>query len=360
MTARNSRSGEPESDRGLAGSERCQISDLDNFVRWLREPEKQLRNGIGAPQSPLLKPKKITEAWFRGDSQLHINLGIWPHFPSGNVCQLCADLQRVRVASPIEPRNYTVPLIREFYIEPGGMSPDWLNRPVLVASVDARQKHKDVFGSGSSAVSVRLRPTHLCDVCDPNAGQFAGKHPVEFASLLVDGEVHGFFLSGSQLAGFGGSTPASDQCPRKMIERGSVVVGDVAKDEIPPDGNGINLLGDDSKPVAFRVILRPEGPERIGVSVCTPGLDLNLQRLGVMHGLRPLEPCAVEQGIVTHEREPISVMRRAARPVPGSTHTSTERGRRSGSATSRPCASCRLQRTATPRARTGAACAHHA
>jgi hypothetical protein len=326
MTAQNSRSGK-KTDLSLTGFQQPKVSDLDNFVRRLREPVKQLGNRISDPQGPLVEPNKITDAWACGDSNFHINVGIRPHLPGGDVCQLCIDLQWVRTPPPNEARYYAIPLVRDFYFQTCGVSPNWLNRPVLVASVDARKDHKRVPEPGSSAIAVRLNPTHLCAVCSRDAGQLEAtlrrcrdaNLGVEYISVLTDRKVDGFFLPVVQDAGRRASS--IDKCPSKMVKRGTVVIGGIPENESPANRNGINALCNNAEPVTLRVILRSGNPERIGVSLHTPSLDLSLQRLRVSHPSRPLEPSAVEHTIM-HKSEPIRATPQAPRRVPYSTPSS--------------------------------------
>jgi hypothetical protein len=268
--------------------------------------------------APSLEADAVTDGWLRGDVQLHLKLGITTRLPAPHKCHLCAHIQRVGPAFPtglVEQRK--VPKVRDFYIDTAGESPEWLDRPVLIASIDARQKHKRVV---SSRATVRLTPTQLCRICAPNAGKLLPKAFVVFDSVLEDREGDGLFLLSRQLAR--GCLAARDERPCQVVERGPVVVGDVPEKQSPARGDRRNLLDDDGEAVAFRLVLRSEGPYWISVSVACAGLDVSLQRLGVDYRLRPLQPSALKPEIDGHDQEPTPPAQSSPRD---SAHTSTAR-----------------------------------
>ncbi len=261
------------------------------------ELAQELPNEHTRPTVPVPKADPVADAWRHGEARLHLKLGIGTKASRIDKCDLCADLQRITPTPPVlGAAQHAVPHVRDFYIDPAGESPEWLNRPVLVAAVEAREKHKRVQRSLTGAVKVRLTPTHLCEVCSPDAGELLGKAPVVFDSILEDREGNGVFLLRSELSG--GRAPSTDERPRKVVERGPVVVGDIPEQQTPTDRHGFDVLDQDGEAVAFWVVLHPDGAYRIRVTVSCPGLNVSLQRLGVDYCLCPLEPRTLEQRVV--------------------------------------------------------------
>jgi len=79
-----------------------------------------------------------------------------------------------------------------------------------------------------------------------------------------------------------------------VVEGAAVVVGDIAEQQSPADGDRRDILDDDGEPVAIRVVRSPGSDQWIVVTVDAVGRDIGIQRLGMHYGLPPLEPCAVE------------------------------------------------------------------
>jgi hypothetical protein len=82
-----------------------------------------------------------------------------------------------------------------------------------------------------------------------------------------------------------------------MIERRSIVVGDVAEQQSPASGNGIEFLDDDREPVALRLVFGPERSYRVAVEL-PPSFNVGVKRLRMDYCLRLLEPRTLKGRIV--------------------------------------------------------------
>jgi hypothetical protein len=285
--------------RSPRGQSRDDLSTNLVHPGWVvGELAEQLKNEDAAAIAPLLDADALIRAWLGGDLQLHLKLRFRPELPSADKCQLCAGLEVFGSPPKSDGPQHAVPRVRDFYVDSGGERPEWLDRPVLVGVVDARQKRKRVPCSGASAVVVGLTPTHLRPICSPNSGQLAWQSPVEFGSLLVDREGHGVFLLPRELASSRGRPPAANKCPGEMLDRRAVVAGDVAQQQAPAQRHRRNVVDDYGEAVTFRVVLRMKGAYWISVSVAAPGVDVSLERLGVDYRAKPLEPRAVKERMV--------------------------------------------------------------
>jgi hypothetical protein len=80
-----------------------------------------------------------------------------------------------------------------------------------------------------------------------------------------------------------------------MIERRSIVVGDVAEQQSPASGNGIEFLDDDREPVALRLVFGPERSYRVAVEFPP---SFSVKRLRMDYCLRLLEPRTLKGRIV--------------------------------------------------------------
>jgi hypothetical protein len=294
-----------------------------NLGRWVRELQEQPSDGPLGLVKPRFDRDQVVEACLRGDSRFHLNMGIWPGLAGVEKRNLCAHLQW---ASPETARSggcHTVPSIRDLYKGSDGLGPDWLDRPVLVAGVDVFQKHQIMPGARPDAVQVWLVRPDLCDVCSPDAGQLDRQFSLELPSVVTDREVDaslGVFRERG-----GRRSAATNESPGKVVEAAPKVVRRVSKQQPHAHRYRADLSHIDTKAVTFWLILRASGEPWLRLTVSAQGLDLSLQRLSVTHGLRPLQPCAVEQRIMDHLREPTSPTPPAPWPASGSAHTSTAR-----------------------------------
>lgn len=145
--------------------------------------------------------------------------------------------------------------------------------------------------SESLSVTVRLLPTHSCDVCSPDAGQFRRQRSIELSFARGDREVD---LVPPVLSQGGRWRSASaDQRLCEVVECASVVVGDVAQEQAPLHGDGKNVCRIKAEPVTLRVVIRPYADEWISFAVDDRGsVNVQLQGARVMHRLPPLQPSA--------------------------------------------------------------------
>jgi len=150
---------------------RAEIGDLC----WLpREFAEQPENRYPALCRPLFDGYAAADAWYRGDVRLHVKVWSRPYLPSGDECQLCIDLQRATLPRAASLRRRAVPRVRDFDVDPCGLDPEWADRPVLVARIDARKQHERMPLPPPRLVAVRLVATDYCEICSPDAGQPAG------------------------------------------------------------------------------------------------------------------------------------------------------------------------------------------
>lgn len=121
-------------------------------------------DGLG----PLANAEDVVEGRLGRDLQIHLNVGIEAGTSRVEKANLCIDLQGLCLPATASAGDDAVPTLRDFHPGLDGDGPEWLNRPVLVACVDARKQREGMAGTDGRAVVVRLVPTHLCKVCSPD------------------------------------------------------------------------------------------------------------------------------------------------------------------------------------------------
>ncbi len=168
------------------GSCRSESSDVaegfDELLRGIGKLRQHTDKERGRPGGPFAEGDAPPDARLRLDAGLHVQLGLRPpNAPGRDECKLCARFKWALAESVRAERvRLAAARLLDFDVDCRWFDPQWLDRPVLVAAGDFREPREDMVAARSLTYEVGLVPTHLCEVCTPNAGELLGKAPVVF------------------------------------------------------------------------------------------------------------------------------------------------------------------------------------